>query len=92
MLISMERKNEDKDTLSEYLTAANELIDIYESGREFRLLHIYKDVLLCALENEKKHRKAARRIARDIRSVPQLVSVEIGGVFDFSDLYSGKAV
>lgn len=88
-LISRERDIEYKSTFSEYLSAANELIDIYGSGKEFRLSHIYREVLIFALEDDKKHRKTARRIIREIRSVPKHRSVEIGGVFDFTALYGG---
>lgn len=87
-LISRERNAEDKDTLSEYLSAANELIALYGSGSEFRLSPIYRNMLIFALEDDKKHRKTARRIIREIRSVPKHRSMEIGGVFDFSELYS----
>lgn len=88
-LIPRERDTDYKNTLSEYLSAANELIVLYGSGREFRLLSIYREVLIYALEDDKKHRKTARRIIREIRSVPKHRSVEIGGVFDFTALYGG---
>lgn len=88
-LIPCERDTNYKNTLSEYLTAANELIALYGSGSEFRLSPIYRNMLIFALEDDKKHRKTARRIIREIRSVPKHRSVEIGGVFDFTALYGG---
>lgn len=88
-MISMVRNAEDKNTLSEYLTATNELISIFESGKEFRLSHIFRNTLIYTLEDDKKHRKTARRIIREIRSVPKHRNMEIGGVFDFTALYGG---
>lgn len=88
-LIIRERNTAYKDTISEYLSAAHQLIDFFENGREFHLSPIYLNVLIFALEDDKRHRKTARRIIREIRSVPKHRSMEIGGVFDFTALYGG---
>lgn len=79
---------EEKEGIMFYFSAVDKLIEIYESGKEFVLDAELKYVLCCALYYDKKHRKAARRILRDIKSVPMQSSMEIGGVFDFDELYS----
>lgn len=85
--MTRERNKARKEIYSEYLDAVTELITIYGNGREFRVTPMYKYILCKALESEKKHRKTARRISRDIQDVPHHGSIEIGGVFDFSALY-----
>lgn len=85
--VTRERNTARKEIYSKYLSAVTELIAIYRSSREFRITPMYKYILCNALENEKKHRKTARRISRDIQDVPHHGSIEIGGVFDFSALY-----
>lgn len=70
-----------------YLNVINQLIDIYNSGREFTLTASYRKALSYALSFDKKHRKASRRILRDICAVPYAENIEIGGIFDFNALH-----
>lgn len=85
--VTRERNTARKEIYSKYLSAITELIAIYRSGREFRVTPLRRYILCKALECEKKHRKKARRISRDIQDVPHHENMEIGGVFDFSALY-----
>lgn len=61
-----ERNTQRREELTEELNAANELIGIYTTGNEFRVIPIYRDILTSALRYEKKHRKAAMRALRNI--------------------------
>lgn len=70
-----------------YLNTINQLIDIYNSGSEFTLTTPYRKALSYALSFDKKHRKASRRILRNICAVPYADNIEIGGVFDFNALH-----
>ena len=88
--VTRERNTARKEIYSKYLSAVTELIAIYRSSREFRVTPMYKYILCKALECEKKHRKKARRISRDIQDVPHHENMEIGGVFDFSALYETR--
>lgn len=82
-----ERNTQRREELTEELNAANELIGIYTTGDEFRVIPIYRDILTSALRHEKKHRKTAMRACRNIELVPPFGSIEAGGVYDFSGLF-----
>ncbi len=82
-----ERNTQRREELTEELNAANELIGIYTTGDEFRVIPIYRDILTSALRHEKKHRKAAMRACRNIELVPPFGSIEAGGVYDFGGLF-----
>lgn len=82
-----ERNTQHREELTEELNAANELIGIYTTGNEFRVIPIYRDILTSALRHEKKHRKAAMRALRNINDVMPFSKIEIGSSFDISGLF-----
>lgn len=81
-LITRERNAESRSQLTDRLSAINALIGIYKLGTEFEMSYSYQTALISSLEKEKKHRKAARRIAADIDNTPLFCSVGFFGCLD----------